>query len=303
MSNEPKLSELLSEPAPGDPPRTSGRSVDAELVLAAIDRMEAAMRSERVTLDCLHAELAAMAKAIAQAKIAVQPGAVKPGAADGSAALDVAALLDELQHRVDVMLEIGGRFSRGRAPADDQVVAAPPGRDTPEEIVEPPPAVDKLLPQPDVEGVPTVSGVVSQLGRTGGEPAGDTSSSGDDAGRNAPPSAAILEAMVLALSALDAVGDGETETPAAAPTAAPAAAPAVTAAAEPFANGFARASEETGTAVSFAPWPPESAPIPFDSAEPHPGPRPDEAALSALRPDPLARLKAMSAEERIALFS
>jgi hypothetical protein len=302
MSNEPKLSELLSEPAPGDPPpRTSGRSVDAELVLAAIDRMEAAMRSERVTLDCLHAELAAMAKAIAQAKIAVQPGAVKPGAADGGAALDVAALLDELQHRVDVMLEIGGRFSRGRAPADDQVVAAPPGRDAPEEIVEPPPAVDKPLPQPDVEGVPTVSGVVSRLGRAGGEPAADASLSGDGAGR--PPSAAILEAMVLALSALDPVGDGETETPAAAPAAAPAAVPAVTPAAEPFANGFAPASEETGTTVSFAPWPPESVPIPFDSAEPHPGPRPDEAAPSAMRPDPLARLKAMSAEERIALFS
>jgi hypothetical protein len=112
MSNEP----LPSEPTASEPaPPASGRSVDAELVLAAIDRMEAALRRERVALDRLYAELAAMAQTIAQAKIAVQPGAVKPDAQ--GAAIEVAALLDELEHRVDAMLEVGGRFSREKTEA------------------------------------------------------------------------------------------------------------------------------------------------------------------------------------------
>lgn len=161
------------EPAPGQPaPRTSGRSVDAELVLAAVDRMEAAIGRGRGTLDRLHAELAAMAQTIAQAKIAMQPGAVKPGAADGGALLDVAALLDELEHRVDAMLEIGGHV-RPKEPPQARGLAL----------------AELLRPGPQVDGIPEA-----------GYPVAAQSAS-----------APMLEAMVLALSALDVVNQQAAE--------------------------------------------------------------------------------------------
>ena len=100
MSNEPMPS---SEPAAGQSqPRRSGRSIDAELVLAAVDRMEAAIGRERSTVDRLHAEVAALQQIIARAKIAAQRDAVKPDA-KVEGAFDVAALLDELEHRIDAM--------------------------------------------------------------------------------------------------------------------------------------------------------------------------------------------------------
>jgi hypothetical protein len=333
MLSEPTIFESASDdPTPLHAAHRPGRSVDAELVLAAIDRMEAALRSERVTLDRLHAELVAMAQAIAQAKIAVQSGAVKPGAADGSAGLDVAALLDQLQQRVDMVLEIGARLRRHRSPADDQDGTGLPNRDARTEIVETPPAADEppagaaavatpppepptppLPPGPDQ--VPTVTGVVSRLGRAGEEPAEDPGSSEDDIGRSGAPSVAALEAMVLALSALDATGDTEATpfangfTPApeaarAAPTPGKPAPPAN----EPLAI-FTRMEslpippQETGEAVVFAPRPPEPVPETPAKTSTVAEPAPGGAAAPAVRRDPLARLNAMSAEEKIALFS
>ena len=272
MHSEP----AIIEPTPGEPaPRPSGRSVDAELVLAAIDRMEAAIARDRVALDHLHAGLAAMAQTIAQAKIAMQLVAVKPDAAPGAASLDVAVLLDELEHRVDAMLEIGTRRGRENAPAEEPASAEPAD------------------PDRDASDV------------------------------------AVLEAMVLALSALDVVnqpGTDDHEGPAAETGPPSALTPAPSGPITPESDllgSFARMEAfpipqpDIGTAVIFSPRmtkpttkiaPPEVDLAAASAAPPDPGTAPtptasDAAARSDTHPDPLAALKSMSAAEKIALFS
>jgi hypothetical protein len=269
MSNEP----MPSEPATGEPatgqtqPQASGRSIDAELVRAAVDRMEAAIGRERSTLERLRGELAALAQIIAEAKIAVHRRAVKP---DAAAALDVTALLDELEHRVDAMLELGGH-SRTQ----------PMTRDEPSSI------------EPD--RVPTVSGVVSRLGRGGDEPIEETAQLAAEAGERDGSSASMLEAMVLALSALDVVNQPTGQ------------APAAEAAERPAVMPSARAilpENELLTAVAqsegFLNPPPAPAAVPAPLPEP---PKPHDKPPAAARPDPLAPLKAMTDAEKIALFS
>jgi hypothetical protein len=268
MSNESMPSEpAASEPAPGDPAsRVPGRSVDAALALAAIDRMDAAIQHERATLDRLHTELKALAQTIARAKIAVRAGAVKVDALTGSARLDVAGLLDELEHRVDAMLEIGNHSGRNRAPAQDH---APLDRPAAERATDEP-----AKPRPHIapDRVPTVSEVVSRLGREDDhqddEPRKSAGAPAPQVGRT---DASMLEAMVQALSALDAENHGS-----AAPAPAPAPPP--------------------------VPPRPKKPVIPENELTPAPAPTSKEP-LSDKRPDPLAPLNAMSAAEKLALFS
>jgi hypothetical protein len=266
MSNEPMPSEPTGEPATGQTqPQASGRSIDAELVRAAVDRMEAAIGRERSTLDRLRAELAALAEMIAEAKIAVHRRAVKP---DAAAALDVTALLDELEHRVDAMLELGGH-SRKQPMILDEPSSAEPDR------------------------VPTVSGVVSRLGRGGDEPIEETAQLAAEAGERDTSSASMLEAMVLALSALDVVNQPTGQASAAEAAERPAAMPS----AKPILP-----ENELLTAVARSEGLPPPAPAAVPAPLPEP-PKPHDKPPAAARPDPLAPLKAMTDAEKIALFS
>jgi hypothetical protein len=254
MSNEP----MPSEPAPGEPkPRASGRSADAELVLAAIDRMEAAIGRERTTRDRLHAGLTAMAQTIAQAKIAVQAGPVKPGAAGDPAPL-LAALLDELDHRVDAMLELAG--GRRSGPAE--------------------PSPHPVNPDP----MPAVASAVSQFGR-GDEPSRETAPVAATGGGEIPDDS-TLEAMVLALSALDVLSQPEAE-----------ASTSVTAEPQAFSRPTSAALPEIDFVPAALPEPATIARAAVSASD-----VPAGAAASA-KPDPLAPLNALSPEEKIALFS
>jgi hypothetical protein len=314
MSNEPMLGEPVTiEPAPSHPaPRTSGRSVDAELVLAAIDRMEAAIGRERATLDRLRVELAAMAQTIAQAKIAVQPRAVKPDAAAGDAPLDVAALLDELEHRVDAMLEIGGRRTLEPAPEQHSLVKPHVAEAPAGEVLQPrlpaewPAAaghtVTAASPPPapaEPDRVPTVSDVVSRLGRASHAAREESDSPAADTGTSAATNVSMLEAMVLALSALDVVDRREAEAPVA----------EAAAAAREHQSPETEAPDAVAMAASRARLPevdlvppaPQSLGLSaVAGAAPDPA---DHVAGSVLPADPLAPVNAMSAEEKIALFS
>jgi len=184
------MSSVSCGPAAGAkpwvPPARDYFGADAELVLTALSRMVAAIRGERATLDRLLDALGEMAGAIAQAKTAMQPRAAGPAGAD----IDVAALLDELEHRVDGMLDI----VNGGAPAADR------------DAGEPPQAGDASAPgvgPGEDDRVPTVSGVVSRLGRGQDAPAadGDTDAAPNGTEDADVPSVSMLEAMVEALNA------------------------------------------------------------------------------------------------------
>jgi hypothetical protein len=246
---------------------TSRRNSDADLVLAAVERMQAAIDRERSAVDCLHAELSAMAQAIARAKIAIRSAAVKANAADGAAAFDTVVLLEELEHRVDWMLEIASRSTEHKAPPQGQLATetsterqiAPEVEPKIEPQVEPKiePEVELKIndeSEPEVEAlrVPTVSDVVSRLTR----PADEQLAPAPVASAAASPrnEALMLEAMVQALSALDAADYRPRSTR------------GVRTDSMPLADAF-------------------------------------QQSRAGTRADPLAPLHAMSAEEKIALFS
>jgi hypothetical protein len=278
-------SEPTDESATGQPqPRRSGRSLDAEVVRAAVDRMEAAIGREHSTVDRLRTELAALQQTLAQAKIAVQQDAVKPAAKIEGTVFDVAALLDELVHRVDAMLEIGGGRGRKEMTRDER----------------------PSIPEPD--RVPTVSGVVLRLGREGDDAKETAPAVGGDGERDAS-STSMLEAMVLALSVLDILnpreaarhpaGQDERHAP-------PANQSAQTGggAHRPMPAKAILPENELTAAVArpdaFWTSPPGPAAGLSPVVEPHkPGDKPPTIAC----PDPLAPLQAMTAAEKIALFS
>jgi len=225
------FSEALLRPAPA-------RSADAELALAAIERLDAAARGDRTALERLRTELAAAARAVSEAKAALQALAIKPdGDADGKAAdpktAELGALLDELEHRIDAMTEAAGgesRTAQARAPAPPprSEPAAPPESAAPPKSASLPESAAPLepaatsggetaaepvtsspstpLPALSIDRVPTVSAVVSQLGR-----AADAEDPARASALDAPPlrtaaergipTVSMLEALVEALTA------------------------------------------------------------------------------------------------------
>src|SRR5262245_9240140 len=167
MSSEP----IASAPQASEAPRVEFVA-DAALVLAALNRMETAVHADRSALARLRPALAELAVALGEAKRAVTLGAQRP--------LDIAVLLDELEHRVDAMIEIAG----GEATPD---LSAPPPAPADDEAAAP-----RAEIQPAEVRVPTVSDVVSRLGH-GDDQRVDTA--------EVSPSVSELEAMVHALSA------------------------------------------------------------------------------------------------------
>lgn len=153
--------------------RRNDVGADAALVLAALSRLEQAVRDERAVLGRLRTALGDMAHAIAAAK----------AVADSETA---ATLLDEFEHRVDAMIEIAGAPEPEALPAEARVEAEA----APEAEVQ-----QELPPAAETSQVPTVSGVVSQFGSTDAATA---------EGHAEPPqiaNVAMLAAMVEALSA------------------------------------------------------------------------------------------------------
>jgi hypothetical protein len=245
------------EPMPGEPSSKNVRTgepgvtpvfgepgADVVLILDALGRMEATIRDDRATLGRLRLALGEMARAIARAKAAA-PDAPAP---EGDA---TATLLDELEHRIDAMLEIAG------AAAPQPAAQTAPDR------------------------VPTVSNVVSRLGpaaeaqKTDAPVPAGTSDTGVAGNREARPEAeleshrnphqdvptvSMLKAMVEAMNA-------------AAPT-------------EP-----AHAAKSDVAAA------PQATPSEAD------GPATEKLDAEDTPRDPLAPLRAMSDDERLALFS
>jgi hypothetical protein len=263
---------MTGEPA-AHPPAATDVSTDAALIVAALGRMEAAVRDERATLGRLRASLGEMAEVIARAK----------AVADSETA---ATLLDEFEHRVDAMIEMaGGEASHiDDAPAPQSEPAEPAAEQATEQ---------GAVPAAESDQVPTVSGVVLLLGPPGDtvpEPAvmdtpQPTASAGDKA-----PTVAMLTAMVEALSASIQAPAPEPE--AAAEAAPPAPLPVATVRETDLIASFEQMGvrpfppPDEGTAVIFEPrpapqLPPEPAPeppAPPPTVEPAP---PESAAIAA----------------------
>ncbi len=152
-------------------------SADAALILAALGRMEAVVRDERAAFTRLRVMLGEMAQAIARGK----------AVADSETA---ATLLDELEHRVDAMLDIAGpgpvaeaaaipdpQPSAAAAPVEAQAIQHPAGPDQ----------------------VPTVSDVVSRFGSDDEPPPAAAAPQPVEDTATGAPTVAMLTAMVEAL--------------------------------------------------------------------------------------------------------
>jgi hypothetical protein len=199
-----------------------------------------------------------MAHAIAEAK-----GAMAPGEAGARKPLDVAALLDELEHLIDAMIEVaGGGAAAEPAPTDAQ---------SPAETGE----------------VPTVSGVVLGLGSA--HETLDPSAIADiphptDIGVGGGPTVAMLKAMVEALNAsvpARAPDAPATETEATTAEATAAAAPPPEAAAPAVEVPSASESIATEAAVAELASPAGAASAAAEMLEPAPQPVEPEQAAAA----------------------
>ena len=261
MATEPQPSETMSGAASSSEPADAG--ADAALIVAALGRIETALRGERATLDRLRVALRQMAQAIAQAKTV----------ADSETA---AAMLDEFEHRVDAMIEMAGGIAAAEALATPITPILGP-------------AAEGLSEAPaESDQVPTVSGVVLRLGPGDAppEPAIADPAPAADAGSQSP-TVAMLTAMVEALNA--SVQTPPPEAEAAAPKAEPASLPgeaadhetALLASLEQMGVRPIPPPDE-GTAVIFSPKPatelqPEPSPPNDDPAEPAATPEPEQA--------------------------
>jgi len=202
------FSEAWASPAPEPEPEPAQapRGADAETAIAAIDRMDSALRKDRAALDRLRVQLQAMAEAVAQAKAEWQPSAMKPDAAAQGKALH--GLLDELEHRIDAMIEVTGA---GEAPRPQSPLAGTPApaSEGPAAVVPAVAAAATMTATGEPQGaparVPTVSDVVSRLGRPGESPApADEERPAVDTATADVPTVSMLEAMVEALTSAPA---------------------------------------------------------------------------------------------------
>jgi hypothetical protein len=211
MATEPQHSETMlaasSSSEPGPAPQATSEpaadvSADAALIVAALDRMQAAVRDERDMVGRLRSSLGEMAQAIARAKAQADTG--------------IAGLLDEFEHRVDAMLEMAGGWPEPAAAVPSDVATTPSaneaartqdtqGEDAPAAQAE----ITETLAAPTAasDQVPTVSSVVLLLGSSrppsdsAPDPAVAEASQSDESAGNQGPTVAMLTAMVEALSA------------------------------------------------------------------------------------------------------
>jgi hypothetical protein len=269
--------------------------------------MEAAMRGERAAFARLHSELDAMADAIAHVKAHLQGDTIKPDAAANGNSIVFAALLDELQLRIDTMREFAAaRFVPACEPPPAPAAELPmqPAAQAEGERDAAANAAASAVPAPAAQDrVPTVSGVVSRLGRTSETlmPAADlVEAAPAPEGAGGVPTVSMLEAMVEALTASAPAAEQNTNSGAEAVSEAdgdPAAflfEPEPEPELEPDSADFLLEQKPSPIATGSAPPQPEAT-----SAEEQHQPQSDVRTPA----DPLAPLKAMSPEEKIALFS
>jgi hypothetical protein len=243
MPGEPSSKDLRTGEA-GAAPAFGDAGADVVLILDALGRIEATIRDDRATLGRLRLALGEMARAVARAKATAPNTPTSEGDT-------IATMLDELEHRVDAMLEIAG------AAAPQPPAAAEPDRV---------PTVSNVVSQlgPEAQNAPTTTGM-SDAAVAGGQETRQTappqadSESHQDLHRDVP-TVSMLKAMVEAMNA---------------------AAPA-------------RPSNAVESDKAAAPQD-----APNEANEPA-AEKPDAEATPR---DPLAPLRAMSDDERLALFS
>ncbi len=186
MSNEPTSQRLLA-PVPDGPAEALS---EADRMAAAVQRMETAVRTERSSIEQLRADFAEMMQSVAQIRAAVT--------AIGRQHVEVDGLLAQFEARAQSM---AARLAPLPSVTESETPAA-----IAETVAEPRPPeeqafLDAIGTGPIAETktvtdqVPTVSGVVSQLGRA--DPA-EASEPADASGRT---TVAMLEAMVEELTA------------------------------------------------------------------------------------------------------
>jgi hypothetical protein len=221
MSNErmfdtPLALEALALGAPGSTPAAEAEaSPDAARIRAAFERIDSAIRGEHDHLGRLRGELGAMAIAIAQAMRASETG---------GNTIDLNTLLRDLERRVDGMIAFVGAVTVSSATetaaAEPLPAATEPPAPSPEELA----FLEALSAStdetsvpaaaaPEQDRVPTVSDVVSRLGRAGDAPIADAGDGDATKSGSAVTTVAMLEAMVEALAA--SVPDGPPPEPAA----------------------------------------------------------------------------------------
>ena len=208
MSNEPTSQRLLA-PGPAAEPMS-----ETDRMAAAVQRMETAVRTERHSIEQLRAEFAEMMQSVAQIRAAVS--------AIGQRHVEVDGLLEQLEVHAQSM---AARLVPLQAPAEPETAAEPvtePRTSEEQAFLDALGAGPIGVVQVEADQVPTVSGVVSQLGRA------DPAEAAEPAATPGITTVAMLEAMVEELTAaipLRPPPEAETETAEAAYTAAEVAAP------------------------------------------------------------------------------
>jgi hypothetical protein len=206
--------ESVARALPDPPAADTEFAADAQVVLAAIRRMELALRGERTpsAMEQLREPLAEMWRALAEAK-----SAIKPDAAPTGKLAQVTMLLYQVESRIDEMMTLAGMIEPDDAadsppaPGPETLAAPVPLLVKPVEAV-PPTGEDAFVVYPSEEfadhelpeedRVPTVSEVVSRLSRHGepGPPETEPhTEAAEDISGEGLPSLPVLEAMVEAL--------------------------------------------------------------------------------------------------------
>jgi hypothetical protein len=237
MSNEPTVKRLLAQ-SPAAP--ADAANSDAGKMLAALGRMATALHGGPDAIERLRAELGGMADVVAQLRLAM----------DAELDCDLGALLRDLEARTGRLIELVTPPTEAPEAAP---VPEPQARPDDEQAFLDAMAVDVVTAaHAEPDRVPTVSDVVSNLGRASDVEAGHAT--GQAAGGNEQTTTvAMLEAMVEKLASA---------MPAAPPQSEVERKPAETAAAPvmpdiELLNSFARMTAmpylppEVGTAVIF----------------------------------------------------
>ena len=218
MSNEPTSQRLLA-PAPDGPAAEPMSETDR--MAAAVQRMETAVRTERHSIEQIRAEFAEMMQSVAQIRAAVT--------AIGQRHVEVDGLLEQLEVHAQSM---AARLAPLQAAAEPETAAEPvtePRTSEEQAFLDALGAGPIGVVQAEAGQVPTVSGVVSQLGRA------DPAEAAEPADARGMTTVAMLEAMVEELTAAmplrpppeaqSEIAKAETETAEAAYTAAEVTAP------------------------------------------------------------------------------
>ena len=203
------MSNALPALDPVPPPADEDLVADAELVVAAVRRMETALRGREAApaSERLRQHLGEMAEAVARARAAIKPDSESSGK-EAAKLVAVAALLCELEWRLDAMVDVVEAKLSAPAPAEAEDTAAAEDAPPSAEVIPMRSSLDTIRAvdagwSPLAERVPTVPRVVSPLGAVAPSPAANTVEPAAKPAVKAeePPTVTILHAMVEALAA------------------------------------------------------------------------------------------------------